>query len=235
VTLARDTSTSDQPRQFPPQPATGAALRATCSPAWQGWQSTVKRLIDVVASALILVLLLPILALVAVAIKLDSRGPVIFRQTRTGKGGREFAFLKFRTMVRDAEALKMALVSQNEADGPIFKIRSDPRLTRVGRILRRTSIDELPQIWNVLRGEMSLVGPRPPVPSEVAKYEAWQQDRLLVPGGISGLWQVSGRSELTFNQMVLLDLHYIEHWTLGLDFRILMRTVSAVVSRRGAY
>jgi exopolysaccharide biosynthesis polyprenyl glycosylphosphotransferase len=235
VMLVRTTSTSDQKRQLEASPTAGGGTRASCSPAWNGWQGTVKRLIDVAASAVSLVALLPLLAVLAIAIKLDSRGPIIFRQTRSGKDGHEFEFLKFRTMVPDAEALKTALESQNEADGPIFKMRSDPRLTRVGRILRQTSLDELPQIWNVLRGEMSLVGPRPPVPSEVAKYEPWQRDRLRVRGGISGLWQVSGRSELTFKEMVQLDLHYIDHWSLWLDFQILARTVSAVLTRRGAY
>jgi exopolysaccharide biosynthesis polyprenyl glycosylphosphotransferase len=205
------------------------------APAWATWQRATKRIIDVFIAALALIILAPVMALIAICIRLDTPGPVLFRQFRCGRDGKLFVFLKFRGMVAGAETLRETLESQNEADGPIFKIRNDPRLTRVGRVLRRTSLDELPQLWNVLRGDMSLIGPRPPVPDEVARYEAWQLDRLLVPGGISGLWQVSGRSEMSFAEMVQLDLTYIEQWSLWLDLVILLRTVAAVFTMRGAY
>jgi exopolysaccharide biosynthesis polyprenyl glycosylphosphotransferase len=211
------------------------ANHAALSPAWEGWQRWVKRALDIVVAVVVLIALAPLMAIIAVCIRLDSPGPVIFRQIRCGKNGRLFVFLKFRGMIDSAESLKQQLAEQNEADGPLFKIRNDPRLTRVGRLLRRTSLDELPQLWNVLRGDMSLVGPRPPVPSEVAQYETWQQGRLLVPGGLSGLWQVSGRSELGFTEMVKLDLDYIERWSLWLDLTILARTAAAVLTSRGAY
>ena len=215
--------------------ALAAVLPLTYSPAWDGWQRFAKRALDIAVATIVLLLLAPLLALIALAIRLDSRGPIIFRQVRCGKDGRQFVFLKFRGMVAEAESLQAQLAHRNEADGPIFKIKDDPRLTRVGRLLRRTSLDELPQLWNVLRGDMSLVGPRPPVPSEVAQYAPGQEARLLVPGGISGLWQVSGRSELSFNDMVRLDIEYIERWSLWLDLSILLRTAAVVISRRGAY
>jgi len=211
------------------------ANHAALSSAWYGWQRHAKRGLDIAVTALALLALAPLMGIIALCIRLDSRGPVIFRQVRCGKNGRLFVFFKFRGMVADAEDLKSDLEDQNEADGPIFKMRNDPRLTRVGRVLRRTSLDELPQLWNVLRGDMSLVGPRPPTPSEVARYATWQRERLVVPGGISGLWQVSGRSELTFTEMVKLDLEYIEHWSLSLDLSILVRTAIAVFTFRGAY
>lgn len=205
------------------------------SPAWAGWQGVAKRVLDVTVAAALLVLTAPLLLLIALAVKLDSPGPVIFRQRRVGKNGREFTFYKFRGMVADAEARLHEVAHLNEVDGPIFKSRRDPRVTRVGRVLRRTSLDELPQLWNVLRGDMSLVGPRPPLPAEVAKYEPWQRDRLLAPGGITGLWQVSGRNLLGFEDMVRLDLEYITRWSLWLDLRILLRTMLVVLTARGAY
>jgi lipopolysaccharide/colanic/teichoic acid biosynthesis glycosyltransferase len=170
-----------------------------------------------------------------VAIKLESPGPVFFRQIRLGKAGLPFACTKFRSMRVNAEALLADLAPLNEAQGPIFKMRDDPRLTRVGRILRRLSLDELPQLWNVVRGEMSLVGPRPPLPSEVEKYEDWHRHRLEVVPGITGMWQVSGRSELAFDEMVMLDLYYIENWSVGLDLQILARTIPTVLATRGAF
>jgi lipopolysaccharide/colanic/teichoic acid biosynthesis glycosyltransferase len=160
---------------------------------------------------------------------------VLYRQRRVGKDGVEFEMLKFRSMRRDADRLRDELISKNEATGPLFKMRKDPRVTRVGRILRRTSLDELPQIINVLRGEMSLVGPRPPLPAEVRLYEEWQTARLRARPGMTGLWQVSGRSEVPFNDMVRLDLHYVRNWSLGLDLEIMLRTIPAVVANRGAY
>jgi exopolysaccharide biosynthesis polyprenyl glycosylphosphotransferase len=208
---------------------------ATLSPRWAGWQGGAKRAFDIVVAAALLLVLLPLFALIALLIKLDSHGPVLFRQVRTGKDGKPFVFLKFRGMVADAEQRRAELEALNEADGPIFKIRRDPRVTRVGRVLRRTSLDELPQLWNVLRGDMSLVGPRPPLPDEVARYAPWQRGRLAVRPGLTGLWQVSGRSLLGFEQMVMLDLEYIACWSLALDLRIVLRTIGAVLSMRGAY
>jgi len=190
---------------------------------------------DVILSSLGLLLLAPFFLLVALAIRFDSPGPVFYRQRRVGKDGRPFGMLKFRSMRPDADRLLEQLRAQNEASGPLFKIRNDPRITRVGRIIRRTSIDELPQLLNVLRGEMSLVGPRPPIPAEVDKYEDWQHGRLRAVPGITGLWQVSGRGEVPFHDMVRLDLHYVRTWSLGLDLEILLRTPMAVLSSRGAY
>jgi exopolysaccharide biosynthesis polyprenyl glycosylphosphotransferase len=205
------------------------------SPAWQGWHAWAKRALDITVAVIALIVLAPLMAVIAIAIKLDSRGPVIFRQTRCGKDGKPFTFLKFRGMTEDAERRQAELLELNEADGPIFKIRHDPRVTRVGRFIRRTSLDELPQFWNVLRGEMSLVGPRPPIPSEVAVYEPWHRNRLACVPGITGLWQVSGRSDLTFKEMVELDIDYITRWSLWVDLRIIVRTLVVVVLARGAY
>jgi exopolysaccharide biosynthesis polyprenyl glycosylphosphotransferase len=182
-----------------------------------------------------LVLLAPLLAIIAFAIKIDSMGPVFYRQERVGKDGRRFNMLKFRSMCEDAELRLGTLKQHNEATGPLFKMRCDPRVTRVGRILRRWSLDELPQLLNVLRGEMSLVGPRPPLPAEVEQYEDWELGRLRAVPGLTGLWQVSGRSEVPFHDMVRLDLHYIRNWSLALDLEILLRTIPAVLSNRGAY
>jgi lipopolysaccharide/colanic/teichoic acid biosynthesis glycosyltransferase len=172
---------------------------------------------------------------VAAAVKATSPGPVVFRQERIGLRGRPFTLLKFRTMVAEADQLLDELRARNEADGPLFKLRQDPRVTRVGAVLRRYSIDELPQLWNVLKGEMSLVGPRPPLAREVALYEEWQLDRLEVRPGITGLWQVSGRSELSFDDYVRLDLFYVENWSIAYDLFILSKTVPLLVSARGAY
>jgi exopolysaccharide biosynthesis polyprenyl glycosylphosphotransferase len=194
-----------------------------------------KRAMDVVGSLLALTVGAPIFGLIALAIKLDSPGPIIFRQTRVGKDGKRFCLYKFRSMYAGAEEEQENLCELNESDGPIFKIREDPRRTRVGTFLRRTSLDELPQFFNVLRGEMSLVGPRPPIPAEVAQYQPWHRKRLAVSPGLTGLWQVSGRSELTFDEMVLLDIYYIENWSPWLDFTILLRTVPQVISGDGAY
>jgi exopolysaccharide biosynthesis polyprenyl glycosylphosphotransferase len=194
-----------------------------------------KRIIDVVGAALCLTLGLPVLLLIALAIRLDTPGPVIFSQLRVGLGGRPFRLYKFRSMYVGADAEREALAEFNEADGPLFKIRDDPRLTRVGRLLRRTSLDELPQLINVLRGDMSLVGPRPPLPSEVEQYQEWHRKRLEVPPGMTGLAQVSGRSHLSFDEMVLLDVYYIENWSPWMDFKILLRTVPKVLFLEGAY
>jgi exopolysaccharide biosynthesis polyprenyl glycosylphosphotransferase len=194
-----------------------------------------KRVSDVALTSMGLLIVWPILLVIAVLIRLDSPGPVLYRQQRVGKDGRLFEMLKFRSMYRDADRARAALGAVNEAAGPMFKIRNDPRVTRVGRILRRTSLDELPQLLNVLRGEMSLVGPRPPIPAEVEQYEPWQLGRLRAVPGMTGLWQVSGRSEVSFHEMVRLDLHYIRNWSLSLDLEILWRTLPAVFGHRGAY
>jgi exopolysaccharide biosynthesis polyprenyl glycosylphosphotransferase len=194
-----------------------------------------KRVTDLAITSVLFVLAAPLLGAVALAIKLDSSGPILFRQQRLGRNGEPFEMLKFRSMIRDADRHLETLRERNEAEGPMFKIRRDPRLTRVGRVLRRLSLDELPQLINVLRGDMSLVGPRPPLPSEVAKYEPWQLGRLRARPGMTGLWQVSGRSEVPFHDMVRLDLHYIRNWSLQMDVEILLRTVPAVLSNRGAY
>jgi exopolysaccharide biosynthesis polyprenyl glycosylphosphotransferase len=194
-----------------------------------------KRSIDVAGSALGLVVLSPVFVLAALAVRLTSRGPALFVQERCGLGGKKFAFFKFRTMVEDAEDRRAALEHLNEMSGPVFKIRRDPRITRVGKVLRKTSIDELPQLWNVLKGDMSLVGPRPPMPDEVERYDARQAQRLAVVPGITGLWQVSGRSALpNFDHWLELDLEYARKWSLWLDLRILLKTLVVVVLAKGA-
>ena len=194
-----------------------------------------KRALDVFVSGVGLVVLSPILAAVAFAIKLESTGPILHCQERIGRSGRAFKFYKFRSMRDGADRELAALLAQNEAEGPIFKMRNDPRRTRVGRWIRRFSIDELPQLLNVLRGDMSLVGPRPGFPHEVDQYLDWHRRRLDVSPGITGLWQVSGRSDLPFDEMALLDIWYIENWSLSLDFKILVRTIPTVVFGYGAY
>jgi len=196
---------------------------------------TIKRLMDIAGAGVGLTLGAPLLGLIALAIRLDSPGAIIFRQTRVGANGRLFKLYKFRSMYKGAEEELEELRDRSEVDGPIFKMRDDPRVTRVGRILRRTSLDELPQLWNVLRGDMSLVGPRPPIPSEVSEYREWHKKRLEVRPGLTGLWQVSGRSLLSFDEQCLLDIYYIENWSLWLDFQILLRTIPEVVFGNGAY
>lgn len=197
-------------------------------------QRAIKRIFDIAASAVALVLLAPLLVAVAVAIRLTSRGPILFRQERVGQHGHPFHMLKFRSMVANAEELKAKLMARNEVSGPVFKMTHDPRVTEVGRFIRKFSIDELPQLINVLRGEMSVVGPRPPVPAEVAKYEAWQRRRLSVRSGLTCVWQVSGRNETSFEEWMYLDMQYIDHWSLAHDFDLILRTVPVVFSGRGA-
>ena len=194
-----------------------------------------KRTLDVVSSALLLLTLSPLVAVLMLLIVIDSSGGPLFSQRRVGLGGREFRFYKLRTMVRDAEARQDELAALNEADGALFKIRRDPRVTRIGGFLRQTSLDELPQLWNVLRGDMSLVGPRPPLPREVATYTPTQARRLSVTPGMTGLWQVGGRSDLPFEAAIALDLDYIDTWSLALDLRLLVQTLLVVVRPRGAY
>ena len=193
-----------------------------------------KRAFDVLASGLALLLLAPVLAAVATLIRLDSRGPVLFRQKRVGLNGREFTLFKFRSMVQDAEARLETLRSRNEMSGPVFKMARDPRVTRIGAFIRRTSLDELPQFWNVLRGEMSIVGPRPPLPSEVHRYQRWQRRRLSVKPGITCTWQISGRNEIDFDRWMELDLAYIDQWSLWGDIQICLKTIPAVLMTRGA-
>jgi exopolysaccharide biosynthesis polyprenyl glycosylphosphotransferase len=200
-----------------------------------GWQSTAKRAFDLVVASTLLVLALPILVPAALAIRLTSRGPVLFRQLRVGQGGEQFPMLKLRTMVHDAETRLAGLRAHNEADGPLFKMRADPRVTRVGRILRRLSIDELPQLWNVIRGDMSLVGPRPALPEEMTAWGPDVHQRLRVKPGITGIWQVSGRSNRSFEDYTRLDLYYVDNWSLWRDVVILLRTLPALAFRRGAY
>lgn len=197
-------------------------------------QLCLKRLLDAVLSFTALVALLPLLALVAVLIKLTSPGPVLFAQQRVGMHQRRFKLYKFRSMVADAEARRPQLAHLNEVDGPVFKIRNDPRVTRLGRFLRRTSIDELPQLFNVLCGEMSLVGPRPPLPEEVGKYEWPFRKRLAVKPGLTCIWQVSGRNEVSFERWMQMDHEYVENWSLWLDVKILAKTIPAVLLSRGA-
>lgn len=194
-----------------------------------------KRFLDVVAGVALMLLTLPIISILAVLIRLDSEGPAFIRQERLGKDGTPFTCYKLRSMYVNADQLLTQLLEKNEAGGPIFKMRNDPRCTRVGRYLRRLSLDELPQIWNVVLGSMSLVGPRPPLAREVVNYEDWQFRRLEVKPGITGIWQVSGRSNLTFDEMVMMDIMYVDSWSPILDLKILVRTAVAVVAGRGAY
>lgn len=195
----------------------------------------IKRTGDVIGSAFLLLLIAPVMGLVALAIKLEDGGPVMFRQTRVGLKGQTFECLKFRSMCIDAEARLAALMAQNEGAGPLFKMTHDPRITRVGRFIRRFSLDELPQLWNALRGDMSLVGPRPALPAEVAQYDSDTRRRLDVRPGLTGLWQVSGRSNLSWDDTVRLDLYYVDNWSMVQDLMILAKTARAVVGSSGAY
>ena len=199
------------------------------------WYTFVKRILDLIVSVIGLIVCFPLFLVIAVLIKLDSKGPVIFKQVRMGKGGRPFMFYKFRSMREGSEGLQEELRHLDITGGPIFKIKEDPRVTRVGRFLRRTTLDEFPQFWNVLKGNMTLVGPRPPVPEEVEKYTRLQRRRLDVKPGLTCLWQVSGRSEISFSEWIQLDLYYVQHQSLLLDLKILIRTIPAVLSRKGAY
>jgi exopolysaccharide biosynthesis polyprenyl glycosylphosphotransferase len=197
-------------------------------------QQAIKRLFDIISSAAALVALSPLLLTVAVLIKLTSRGPILFKQKRVGLHGKTFGMLKFRSMVVNAEELKEKLAALNEQTGPVFKMKNDPRITGIGRFIRKYSIDELPQLLNVLRGEMSVVGPRPPVPKEVEKYAAWQRRRLSVRPGLTCIWQVSGRNQLSFEEWMYLDMQYIDNWTLLTDLSLILKTVPVVVTGRGA-
>ena len=194
----------------------------------------VKRMMDVIAAFCAIVALSPIFIFTALAIKLTDNGPIFFAQERSGLFGQPFKMWKFRSMVVNAEELKASLQAQNEMGGPVFKIKKDPRITRIGAFIRKTSIDELPQLWNVLKGDMSLVGPRPPIPAEVAQYERWQMRRLSMRPGITCVWQVSGRNNIDFETWMKLDLQYIDNWTLFLDIKLLLKTIPVVLFRQGA-
>jgi exopolysaccharide biosynthesis polyprenyl glycosylphosphotransferase len=217
------------------KPVAGLPMIHVEAPEFRGIRKVVKDLFDRTVALGMLLAAGPLCLLIAIAIKLDSRGPVLFRQTRIGRGGREFGLLKFRTMVTGAHAMRQVLAGHNETDGLMFKIRNDPRVTRVGRWLRKWSLDELPQLVNVVLGQMSLIGPRPPLPEEVARYDGDIARRLLVKPGITGLWQVSGRSDLSFEDGIRLDLFYVENWSLTADLLILWKTFGAVLRGRGAY
>jgi exopolysaccharide biosynthesis polyprenyl glycosylphosphotransferase len=194
----------------------------------------VKHLVDVIGTLLVLLVLLPVLVGVAIAVRLDG-GPAFFTQTRVGRGGRTFKMIKFRSMVVNAEAVKQQLMDANEGAGPLFKLRNDPRITKVGHVLRKYSLDELPQLFNVLTGSMSLIGPRPCLPAEAATYTSEARRRLAVKPGLTGLWQVSGRSDLSWEESVRLDLHYVDDWSLALDAKIVAKTFGAVLAGKGAY
>ncbi len=216
-------------------PGQSVPLFELAPPVFEGVDFALKRTFDIIGSTLLLVLLSPLLLIITVAVRATSRGPILFSSMRRGIAQRPFACLKFRTMHTDAEERLADLEELNEASGALFKIRDDPRLTSVGRLLRRFSLDELPQLVNVLRGEMSLVGPRPLPERDYSMLEDWHRKRYLVLPGITGLWQVSGRSELDFDDLVHLDFIYLEHWSLALDLTILLKTIPAVLLRRGAY
>jgi len=198
------------------------------------WQLFIKRATDFAVCLIALIILAPVLLLTALAIKLSSPGPIFFKQERNGMNGRKFTLLKFRSMVVGAEKMQEELLALNEMDGPVFKIKNDPRITRIGSFLRKTSLDELPQLINVLKGDMSLVGPRPPIPGEVSNYETWQRRRLSMRPGITCFWQISGRNEIGFENWMKLDLEYIDNWSLWLDFKILLKTIPVVLFGTGA-
>ncbi len=197
-------------------------------------QRAIKRLFDIVSSATAIVILSPLLLVVAALIKLTSKGPVFFKQTRCGLHGRPFQMLKFRSMVVDAEKIRELLAAKNEMSGPVFKMKNDPRVTWIGRFIRKFSIDELPQLINVLAGDMSVVGPRPALPAEVAKYESWQRRRLSVRPGLTCIWQVSGRNQISFEEWMVLDMQYIDGWSLGQDISLILKTFPVVLTGKGA-
>ncbi|MDE8585929.1 sugar transferase [Arthrobacter sp. NQ4] len=217
------------------QQVAGLPLIHVTTPTLEGGQRVAKRLFDVVAAGMLILVACPAMALIALTVKLSSPGPVLFRQERVGIGGSLFKMLKFRSMVVDAELLLEKLQGRNEGNGVLFKLKDDPRVTQVGKILRKYSLDELPQLFNVVAGSMSLVGPRPPLPKEVEVYEHDVRRRLLVKPGLTGLWQVSGRSNLSWQDSVRLDLYYVENWSLAGDLVILLKTARAVFKSTGAY
>jgi exopolysaccharide biosynthesis polyprenyl glycosylphosphotransferase len=217
------------------QQVAGLPLIHVTTPTLEGGQRVAKRMFDALASLFLIMAASPLMVLIAILIRLDSRGPILFRQDRVGMEGKHFGMLKFRSMVVDAEQRLTELAHRNEGSGVLFKIKDDPRVTPIGRFIRKYSLDELPQLFNVLAGSMSLVGPRPPLPKEVAAYEHDVRRRLLVKPGLTGLWQVSGRSNLSWQDSVRLDLYYVENWSLAGDLIIILRTVRAVFHSTGAY
>jgi exopolysaccharide biosynthesis polyprenyl glycosylphosphotransferase len=217
------------------RPVAGLPLLHVAEPELDGAARLVKEAVERVVAGVALVFLSPVLVALAVAVRVSSRGPALFAQERVGQHGRLFTLYKFRTMVRSAEVDLVGLAARNEHDGPLFKMRQDPRRTRLGRRLRRLSLDELPQLWNVVAGQMSIVGPRPPLPAEVEDFSAEARRRLLVKPGLTGLWQVSGRANLPWKEAVRLDLYYVENWSPALDLVILAKTVTAVLRGHGAY
>ncbi len=236
------------PVRNPPYPIAESTLWLVVNHPWDaalpprsgGWRwraaQRVKRVMDVILAGALTIVLSPVFVLAAFAVRMSGPGPILFPWRVLGERGRPFVGYKFRTMVHNAETLKERLLAHNEMRGPVFKMRDDPRVTRLGRWLRKFSIDELPQLWSVLKGDMSLVGPRPCSPQEFARFESWQRDKLAVIPGITCLWQVEGRSAITdFEEWARLDLQYIRDWSIWLDFKILLRTVPAVVRGRGAY
>ena len=219
----------------PMVPVAGVPVLAVPRPGPSGAGQFAKQVVDRAGAGIGLLLLAPVLLAIATGDPLRQPGPVLFRQVRVGENGKPFTIFKFRTMRVDAEHVLADLIHLNESEGPLFKLRDDPRVTRVGRVLRKLSVDELPQLANVVSGSMSLVGPRPPLPSEVEEYTRVERRRLLVKPGLTGLWQVGGRSELGWADSVQLDIRYVESWSLPLDLRILARTIPAVVRGTGAY
>nr|BFF09362.1 hypothetical protein GCM10025699_06650 [Microbacterium flavescens] len=217
------------------RPLDGLPLVQVKIPEFEGGMHAVKRATDIGLALFALVPILLLTPILAVIIKRGSPGPVLFRQLRVGRDGRQFWMLKFRTMTADAEGQRDALLVGNEASGPLFKLKQDPRVTRVGAVLRKYSLDELPQFLNVLRGDMSIVGPRPPLPSEVTTYDGAVCRRLYIKPGITGLWQISGRSDLSWDDSVRLDLRYVENWSIATDLMIMWRTAKVMIAPKGAY
>lgn len=213
--------------------ATCTLPRVQTTDPW--WYVFVKRLLDILGATAAIVIAAPIMLVAAIAVKLETPGPVFFRQYRLGKDGRPFLLYKIRSMTASAPDIRDSLEDDNEASGPVFKIKADPRITRVGRVLRKYSIDEMPQLFHVLFGQMSLVGPRPPIPAEVERYEPWQTERLAVKPGLTCIWQVSGRSDIGFDEWIRLDIEYVRTRNLLLDIKLLLLTIPAVLTARGAY
>lgn len=199
------------------------------------WKLAVKRGIDIFGSVVLLLVTLPVLVLTAIAVGVSTRGPIFYVQERVGRDGRHFRMVKFRSMYVDADERIGDVASLNQKSGPIFKLDNDPRVTKVGRVIRKLSVDELPQLVNVLKGDMSIVGPRPPLPREVVEYRPLDRQRLTVTPGLTCIWQVSGRSELEFDEWIQMDLEYIRDWSLGLDLRLMLRTIPAILTAKGAY
>ena len=224
------------PSRLPSSPSSPVVFDAAATDVIEpfGYAAT-KRVFDLIVGTIILLLLVPVIPMVALMIRLDSAGSVFYRQDRVGRGGRLFKFYKFRSMRADSDRLRADLETRNEVTGPVFKMKNDPRITSVGQFLRRSSLDEIPQIFNVLKGDMSIVGPRPALPGEVARYEAWHRRRLDVKPGITCLWQVAGRGQVGFDEWMRLDVEYLSHRSLRTDVTIFLKTIPAVIARRGAY